>query len=334
MTSLFKFLDIASKEYYEGTPIISDEQFDYLADLCGYTKIGAKTHGEKSRHTYPLYSLQKYFVGEGKVPLETYTKPKINSPKLDGAAISLLYVRGYLVQALTRGDGEEGQIITDKFLANPTPLVPVKIACWDTIQVSGEVVAPFGVTNARNYAAGALNLKDIEEFRGRDLTFIAYGVSPSLNEFYDSDLKMLESLGFKTVLDEAFCESFPHDGRVVRINSNKDFNELGYTSSHPRGAYAIKERKEGITTTLLDVIWQTGKTGRVTPVAILDPITIDGAIISKATLNNPGFIKALNIDIGDKVEVIRAGDIIPTIVRKVVVNSELSQDKKQKFDLE
>jgi DNA ligase (NAD+) len=110
---------------------------------------------------------------------------------------------------------------------------------------------------------------------------------------------------------------FPEDGRVFRVNYNPRFYELGFTSHHPRGAYALKTREEGVVTTLLDVIWQTGKSGKVTPVAILEPVEIEEAKISRATLNNMAYIEELNLEIGCKVEVIRAGKIIPCIVSRV-----------------
>ncbi len=96
-----------------------------------------------------------------------------------------------------------------------------------------------------------------------------------------------------------------------------EFNRLGYTAHHPRGSFAYKTREAGVTTTLLDVEWNVGKSGAVTPVAILDPIVIDDATISRATLHNAGFIDALDLEIGCKVEVIRSGKIIPKIVRRV-----------------
>ena len=110
---------------------------------------------------------------------------------------------------------------------------------------------------------------------------------------------------------------FPNDGKVIRVDDNKEYSDLGYTSHHPRGAYALKTREEGIETTLLDVVWQTGKSGKVTPVAILDPIKIDDAVISRATLNNIAYIKSLNLEIGCRVKVIRAGKIIPRVIERV-----------------
>jgi DNA ligase (NAD+) len=104
---------------------------------------------------------------------------------------------------------------------------------------------------------------------------------------------------------------------VYRVNDNALFNELGYTAKSPRGAYALKERSEGADTILLDVIWQTSKSGRVTPVAVLQEVVIEDAKITRATLNNVAFIEALDIQIGDMVHVIRAGSIIPCITHKV-----------------
>jgi DNA ligase (NAD+) len=116
---------------------------------------------------------------------------------------------------------------------------------------------------------------------------------------------------------EIFAGIFPLDGSVVRLNDNKKYEQMGYTSHHPRGAYALKERKEGVVTALKDVIWQVGRTGAITPVAILAPVTIDGAVVSRATLHNIKEIRAKNLEIGCLVEVARMGEIIPGIVRRV-----------------
>ncbi len=101
------------------------------------------------------------------------------------------------------------------------------------------------------------------------------------------------------------------------INLNSDFQAEGYTSHHPRGSFALKIRKEAVITTLLDVEWQVGKSGVVSPVAILEPIQIDDANISRATLHNISYIESLNLEIGCEVKVIRSGDIIPRITGRV-----------------
>jgi DNA ligase (NAD+) len=183
------------------------------------------------------------------------------------------------------------------------------------LQITGEVVAPKTIKNARNYAAGALNLKDTVEFESRDLRFIAYGVQNSWNECWSNDMSYLLNLGFDTVLSNDWT-AYPDDGLVFRIDNYEDFNSLGYTSKHPRGAYALKTRNEGVITKLVDVIWNVGKSGVVAPVAILEPIDIDGATVSRATLHNMRYITDLNLEIGCLVEVIRSGEIIPRIISR------------------
>lgn len=322
MTDLHNFLTKASEAYYDGKPFISDWQFDSLADSCGFNKVGAKERGNTANHFHQMYSLQKFYEDEGKQkPLEGISDVS-SSVKLDGAAISLLYVDGLLVRALTRGDGIEGQDITDKIKASS--LVPLdlntgkdNVGLPRVLQVTGEVVAPLNIENARNYAAGALNLKSVDEFKQRALSFIAYGVYPFITSKHNTDMVALQHLGFGTCKELNLEKIFPSDGMVFRVNSNALFEELGYTAKHPRGAYALKIRAKHVETKLLDVEWQVGKSGKVTPVAILEPVYIEDALVSRATLNNIGFIEALGIEIGDTVAVIRAGSIIPCITHKV-----------------
>lgn len=320
MTQLTSFLDTACQAYYRGNPILTDEQFDRLADSCGYNKVGSQEVGKVIKHYKQMYSLQKFYEDEGKVrPLEGVSDVS-SSVKLDGAAVSLLYVDGELVRALTRGDGIEGQDITDKLrgsTAVPQLLNPDRINVPHVLQVTGEIVAPLNIPNARNYAAGALNLKSASEFRERVLSFIAYGVYPYITTKHSSDMAALRALGFGVCNELNLEKIFPSDGMVFRVNSNELFDEMGYTAKHPRGAYALKIRAEHVETKLLDVEWQVGKSGKVTPVAILEPVLIGDALVSRATLNNPGFIEALGLEIGDTVAVIRAGEIIPCVLHKV-----------------
>ena len=309
----------ASKAYYDGEPILSDEQFDYLADLVDFKGLGAKPTGEVKKHYKRMFSLQKHYAGEGKVPLADYTNFKYKSPKLDGAAIAALYIDKQLVQVLTRGDGIEGRDITEKFLFSSKPVLPKQIDIEGIVQVTGEITTLSDVENARNYASGALNLIDINEFNSRDLYFTAYGLYPE-TQTYEHDLETLRLNNFKTVANEEWCAQFDTDGIVIRINDNEDYNSLGHTSKHPRGAYAIKERKFGAITTLLDVEWQVGKSGKVTPVAILEPCKIGDSTVARATLNNIAFIDSLGLEIGCKVEVQKMGDIIPGIIRRLPEN--------------
>ena len=304
-----EFLDSASSAYYEGNPTISDEEFDRLASVYNYNSVGyVVTDGIP--HLYKMYSLQKFFNLVDAPDLSGY----ISTPKLDGAAVSIVYVNGQLAIALTRGDGELGRDITDKMRL----LVPNSIPLQATVQITGEVVCPSSVPNSRNLAAGSLNLKDLEEFRTRPLTFVAYGLQGSGIFTWSGTMKYLKAQGFQTV--SSFDSSmYPTDGIVYRVDDNQKFESMGYTAHHPRGAFALKQQKEGVVTTLLDVIWQVGKSGAISPVAILEPVMIGSAMVGRATLHNIQYIRDLNLEIGCQVEVIRSGEIIPRVVRRVNV---------------
>lgn len=310
---IFEYLTNCSRHYYNGIPLISDAVFDQLAQSIGYAEIGVKQHEHIEKHFFPMYSLQKYYEDQGKPPaLSNFADC---SPKLDGAAVSALFIDGRLSRVLTRGDGTEGTIVTEKFLA--TNLIPQTIGVSGVVQITGEIVAPKLIENARNYAAGALNLKDTEEFKTRTLAFIAYGVQPFLTENFLGDMHLLSNWGFETIKDKDLHNIFPCDGLVYRINNNAAFLEAGYTSKFPKGAYALKERGEAVETILLAVEWQVGKSGKVTPVAILEPVLVGDATVSRATLNNIEFIEALDLFIGCTVAIQRAGEVIPCVMYRV-----------------
>jgi NAD-dependent DNA ligase len=309
------FLDYASAKYYAGDPIISDEEFDKLAEYYGYEGVGAPVVGDRIPHAFPMWSLQKCYDDE---PLIDLGGEVVMTPKLDGAAVALYYAEGRLALALTRGDGKEGLDITDKMAT----LVPNELEHWINpfLQITGEIVAPKTIENARNYAAGALNLKSVDEFQSRDLTFVAYGITPFVdNEHWSMDMQYLHSELFNTVLNKSkdWYNQFPQDGLVYRLNKHSEFQALGYTAKHPRGAFALKERKGGVVTKLLAVEWQVGRSGVVSPVAILEPVNIGGAVVSRATLHNAKYIQELGLELYCLVEVIRAGEIIPRVVRRV-----------------
>jgi len=302
------FLDRASKLYYEGTPLLSDEEFDLLAHKHNYNTVGYEVT-DAVPHTFQMYSLQKCF-DITKAPLDI--ESCVITPKLDGAAVSLLYVEGYLELALTRGDGIQGRDITDKM----KELVPNRITLFGLRQVTGEVVAPSSILNSRNYASGSLGLKDLEEFKTRPLKFVAYHLEHSNHMRYEDTLKSLQISGMN-VVTSFDCTDYPTDGEVYRLRSNELYDGMGHTSKHPRGAFALKEQKAGVETTLQDVIWQIGKSGVVSPVAILEPVTIGDAVVARATLHNIEYIRELNLEIGCRVEVIRSGEIIPRVVRRI-----------------
>jgi DNA ligase (NAD+) len=310
-------LDKASKEYYAGKPFMSDAAFDRLAEVSGYNKIG--TDAVKGiPHFYRMYSLQKVHFGEeSSAP---YLKDPYQTPKLDGAAISLLYICNpgentfALIQILTRGDGIKGQDVTDK-LRHLVPSTVIFQYPAAVIQINAEVVAPASVENSRNYAAGALNLKSVEEVKTRDIEIVAHDCQPNLCDTYYDTLGALWHAGFKTV--KGNCSKFPTDGFVIRENNYDTFTAAGYTSKHPRAAYALKPKPTAVTTKLIDVEWQVGRTGVVSPVAILEPVSVGDAMVSRATLHNIEYIRALNLELGCTVELIRSGEIIPRIIGRV-----------------
>jgi len=311
------FLSKCRESYFNGRPIIPDEVYDRLVENINTDEVGSATDS-RFKHPFQMYSLQKVFANEDNPP-DWGRETAVTTAKLDGAAISITYVDGVLHQALTRGDGIAGLDITDK-IKHIVPRIletgQTGFALFSGVrQITGEVVAPKTIKNARNYAAGALNLKDIDEFKSRDLTFVAYGIQPYIGERWCEDMKLLDNW-FNVVTMGDYSE-FPHDGVVFRLDSYRAFDKLGHTSHHPRGAYAFKTREAGVVTKLLDVEWNTGKSGVVAPIGILEPVEIGGATISRATLHNIAFINELDLELGCSVEVIRSGEIIPKVVRRV-----------------
>ena len=182
------FLDRASKAYYEGTPVISDAEFDILSSHFDYKSVGHTITGGVP-HFHRMYSLQNCFDLD-KAPLSIDLCVK--TPKLDGAAISILYIGGELSLALTRGDGRIGRDITDKVAT----LVPNTIKREGIVQITGEVLAPKNIENSRNYAAGSLGLKGTEEFKTRPLVFVAYDVSDNPFPLYIEMMEVLPYMGF------------------------------------------------------------------------------------------------------------------------------------------
>jgi DNA ligase (NAD+) len=313
---LKEYLELCKSEYYAGNPIISDAQYDNLEEIYS-EDLTIGTNKGKTRHWYKMYSLQKFYKGD---KLPNFSDVRI-SPKLDGVSLALRYIDGEFDSAVTRGNGEYGDDVSHLLTYDwDHTCINIGIdwkipALKGAIQITGELVAPSHIKNSRNYAAGSLGLKEGKEFVNKDLKFFAYDAQPTPLKRYGEVLGYLQHAGFH-VVGRPPCGDYPTDGSVHRVESIDEYYDLGFTSKHPRGAYALKERTEGVKTRILDVNWQTGKSGKVTPVAILDPIEIDGATISRATLNNPGFIEALGVQIGDSVMVERAGGIIPRIIRK------------------
>ena len=312
-----------SHSYYDSSvSVISDAEWDKLYEKLeaveqaqGWRdsdsptlKVGGKAG--KVKHPFKLYSLRKEY------DLEAIDEDfDIITPKIDGANLSLIYKRGKLKLALTRGDGEMGENVTH--LAMEISNIPIKIDTEiELLVVNGECLTDKPVENYRNYVSGALGLKSAKEFKEREIIFVAHD-SLGFEINYTNRMAVLSNMGFFTVLDEK-AKDYPQDGIVYRINDFKKCIKLGYTSKYPRFAIALKEREaETAITTLQDVVWVIGRTGTVNPTGIIDPVTLDDATISRVTLHNLGIIEQHSLGLGDTIEIERAGGVIPKFLRVI-----------------
>lgn len=282
-------------------------------------------------------------------------------PKLDGVAVSIVYEQGELVLAATRGDGSTGENVTANIrTVQNVPLKLGGQGVPAYLEVRGEVVIPkdaFNKMNARasdlgekvfvnprNAAAGSLRQLDSRITAKRPLSFTAYSVGVvegELPDCHDATLKQLRAWGLpisdymETVNGVAACEAyyeslaaqrealpFDIDGIVFKVNSIAQQERLGFVSRAPRWAIARKFPAQEVSTRLLGVDFQVGRTGAITPVARLEPVFVGGVTVSNATLHNADEIDRLGVCIGDRVVVRRAGDVIPQIVS--VVQEEAS----------
>lgn len=291
----------------------------------------------------------------------------VMEPKIDGLACSLIYENGKLVRAATRGDGVVGENVTANVRTiRSIPLtlkVPEGEAVPELLDVRGEVYMPRQAfmrlneqraergesefANPRNAAAGSLRQLDPQVTASRSLSFFAYylvgeGAQPKHSE----SLALLAHYGFKVSenykvvenIDEAikyigdFNElrqglSYDTDGAVIKVNDVYQQRILGATGKDPRWATAYKYPPEQAETTLEDIDWRVGRTGVLTPTAVLTPVKLSGSVISRATLHNEDFIRAKDIRIGDRVIINKAGEIIPEVLR-VVVEKRTGDEKE------
>lgn len=291
----------------------------------------------------------------------------VMEPKIDGLACSLIYENGKLVRAATRGDGVVGENVTANVRTiRSIPLtlkVPEGEAVPELLDVRGEVYMPRQAfmrlneqraergesefANPRNAAAGSLRQLDPQVTASRSLSFFAYylvgeGAQPKHSE----SLALLARYGFKVSenykvvenIDKAikyigdFNElrqglSYDTDGAVIKVNDVYQQRILGATGKDPRWATAYKYPPEQAETTLEDIDWRVGRTGVLTPTAVLTPVKLSGSVISRATLHNEDFIRAKDIRIGDRVVINKAGEIIPEVLR-VVVEKRTGDEKE------
>lgn len=320
---------------------------------------------EKHKHIKRLYSLGKVqsrqdlkkWIDDA---LSDYPNLEfVFEHKYDGLTVCLTYENGDLKLATTRGNGEVGEIVTNQIKTIKT--VPLKISYKGLIEIHGEcfmrksALKKFNKTaaeplkNERNGASGALRNLDPKVTASRNLDFVAYTVNYMEDEKPETVLKQIDFLkdnkfftcDFARVIKsssevDAIIDELEQtkddldymiDGLVLKVNNLKIAEEMGYTAKYPKGAIAFKFEAEEVSALLEDVVWQVGRTGKITPIAILEPTELAGAIVSRATLNNPKDIERKKIKIGSRVFVRRSNEVIPEVLG-------IAQDFENSKDIE
>lgn len=307
----------------------------------------------KNKHIYRLWSMEDIFTldelntwvsRDSKTNLEFYIEPKF-----DGLSLNLLYDNGDLLKATTRGNGIEGEDVLKNALTIKS--IPHTIPYKQKIEIRGEVVMPkdeFALVNSqlahegkrllanpRNAAAGSLRQLDHNVTKSRNLSFYPWGVGYSTLPYtkHHELMSFIYSLGFlrfyfayltndiskiediyHSLIKERDISNLEMDGMVIRLNDITLEKVYGYTNKFPKYMVAYKFPPREHSTIVKNVIWQVGRTGVLTPVAVFDPVDIGGAMVNKATLHNYEEIQRLNLAVGDTVSVIRSGDVIPKIL--------------------
>ncbi len=351
----------ASDAYYkESKPIMSDYDFDMKLKTLekiekeqGFSDEDSPTRKPGSdltdykteKHNRPMLSLENtYTLNEvadwyNKLVKEHGQLDVVVERKLDGCSFAARYVNGVLVKALSRGDGEVGEDLTQ----NLKELDDLKnIDKSFTGEVRGEIIMTKSVfaalnknneyANARNLTSGTLKLLDVEKFKTRPLKAYVYFLEDNEHLTQKEVLEYLQSIGFTTFpyifaknLNDinnaiATIEKNKHneivelDGAVMKINNRKLWSKIGGTAKVPHWAKAYKYEPEHAETIVKDIVYQVGRTGNITPVAILNPVFVSGSTVTRATLNNKDFIESMDIRVGDTVSIRKAAEIIPEII--------------------
>ncbi|GAB3720061.1 NAD-dependent DNA ligase LigA [Flavobacterium koreense] len=323
-------------------------------------------------HENRMYSLDNSYSKEDLQDWETKIQKVLGNVSLqytcelkyDGASISITYENGKLSKAVTRGDGFQGDDVTNNIKTIKSIPLQLKGNFPSKFDIRGEIILPFegfekmnqelidiGETpysNPRNTASGSLKLQDSAEVAKRPLDCLLYFITGN-NLPFDTQFKGLETArkwGFKVPtqsklannLDEVFefinywdvhRHDLPYetDGVVIKVNDFNHQNELGYTAKSPRWAIAYKFKSEQVTTTLNSISYQVGRTGAITPVANLEPVQLAGTIVKRASLHNADQIEKLDIRVGDEVFVEKGGEIIPKIIGVAKRGTEIEPTK-------
>ena len=368
-----KLIDWAKAYYVYDNPIASDEEYDKLSRLClayeqenpqlSHPNSPNKRIGgfvldgfEKASHLSRMWSQEDVFNTK---ELEDWIKraEKINTnlefycePKFDGASLNLIYEKGLLKQAITRGDGSVGEDVTNN--VKTIHSIPLEIKEKSLLEIRGEIVikkADFEkinelraknneqlFANPRNAAAGSIRQLDPSITAKRKLFFNVWGVGEhSLDFSKNSDMmEYIYSLGFAhppmtsvsngvkgienlyhKIIESRNSIEMMLDGMVIKINDLETQAELGHTVKFPRFSCAYKFPAVEKTTKVLNIIQQVGRTGVITPVAVVEPTLIEGSTVERASLHNYDEIARLDLRINDEVIIIKSGDIIPKITK-------------------
>lgn len=319
----------------------------------------------KVAHEFPMLSIEDIFSQKELEDWEVYLKKlapdeKIDyfcEPKIDGFAISLIYEAGVLKIGSTRGNGKVGEDVTQNLKTIESIPLRLRSNLPDIVEIRGEVYMEkkdfekfsSDYANPRNLAAGSIRQLDPKIASQRPLKFLAYSLITDLGQKkHSEEHQILKELGFKTYPGKE-CQNlfdildfwqeivrkrdslpFQVDGIVAVVNNNALFQKLGVVGKSPRGIRAFKFSPKQATTKIKDIKLQVGRTGAITPVAVLEPVVVGGVTVSRATLHNKDEIERLGVRIGDTVIVERAGDVIPA-VSEVMKDLRTGKEKEFKF---
>lgn len=351
MKQLIQLLNDWTNKYDAGYPVVSDIEWDKnyfelkaLEEETGICLMGSptqnihyefKTSLTKVKHNHPMLSLDK--TKDWQEFIEYFeNKDVVGMPKLDGLTVSLVYENGKIISAETRGDGEIGEDVTHNILT--VQGVPYIIPYKERLIIDGEIICtdkdfePFKeeYKNNRNFASGSIRLLNANECRKRKLTFVVWNVVEGLESTVIKNFTTLRKLGFTVppwtssfdwdardfLVNSCKELGYPIDGLVGRFNDIEYGTSLGSTSHHARAAYAFKFSDAEVDTELLDIEWGMGRTGVLTPVAIFEPVELEGTTVSRASLHNISVMNSLwkdNWYKGLTVTVFKSNQIIPQI---------------------
>lgn len=374
--ALRKELQAHNHSYYVlDTPTISDFEFDQKLKQLQQLEVenpvfndpsspthrvgGAVTKNfETIVHENRMYSLDNSYSKEDLEDWEVRVKKMVDGDvyytcelKYDGASISLTYEEGFLIKAVTRGDGFQGDDVTTNIKTIKSVPLKLKGDYPPKFDIRGEIVLPWDGFNAmneerealglelyrnpRNTASGSLKLQDSAEVAKRPLDCLLYSITgnnlgittqiESLQKARDWGFKVPAASKLAKNIDEVLAfinywdtarHDLPYetDGVVVKVNNLQQQEELGYTAKAPRWAMAYKFKAEQVSTRLREISYQVGRTGAITPVANLEPVELAGTTVKRASLHNADQIEKLDIREGDEVFVEKGGEIIPKII--------------------